>query len=200
MTRLKTWLVWVGQRFQLAWYWFLAAVLHRKADVSQISPQLWTGGAITIEAQIAQLVKDKITADIDCRLEFNDQSLITEYTNRPPTPGSLKSKTHFIGKKIAYCYDGVADDGQPKDTSWFEKAWTFADPEFERGGVVLAHCAAGQNRGPSMAYFLLRAHFGMERDEAFNLIKERRPVAQMIYRDDADRALDELRTRGVVPT
>lgn len=199
MTFLKTRLAWIGQRFQLAWYWFLAAVLHRKADISQINAQLWTGGAITIEAQVRQLVKDGITADIDCRLEFNDQSLIKEYNNLPSTPASIKSDTDFIGKKIEYCYDGVADDGKPKDTSWFEKAWTFAEPEFERGGVVLAHCAAGQNRGPSIAYFLLRAHFGMEGDEAFNVIKERRPVAQMIYRDDADRALNELRTSGVVP-
>ena len=200
MTRLKTVLSWIGQNLQLAWYWFLAAVLHRKADVSQINPQLWTGGAITIEAQVAQLVEDGITADIDCRLDFNDQSLINGYNNLPPTPGSIKSTTHFLGKKIAYCYDGVADDGQPKAASWFETAWKFAEPQFQAGGVVLAHCAAGQNRGPSIAYFLLRAYFRLEGDEAFNLIKEKRPVARMIYRGDADRALIELRMRGIVPT
>jgi hypothetical protein len=156
-------------------------------DVSEINRGLWCGAAITTDADVAQLAAHGITADIDCREEFDDRSLIRRYNHLPPTPGALRGHP-----QIAYCYDGVPDDGRPKPVSWFATAWTFAHPILAGNGVVLAHCAAGVNRGPSMAYFLLRAHWGMAGDDAFALIKARRPQAGVIYRADADRAISAL--------
>jgi protein-tyrosine phosphatase len=89
-------------------------------------------------------------------------------------------------------FDGVPDDGRPKPVSWFSRAWDFAQPIFEDGGVVLLHCAAGVNRGPSMAYFLLRANWHMDGDRASALIQRQRPKAQMAYRVDVDRAIAAL--------
>lgn len=157
------------------------------ADITEINTQLWTGGAIVTDADVGQLVADGITADIDCRLEYDDESLLEGYSALPNTPNALKNHT-----SIAYLYDGVADDGVPKPVSWFTAAWIFAQPILKNGGVILAHCAAGHNRGPSMAYFLLRAYWTMPGPAAFALIQQKRPVASMVYSADADAAILEL--------
>jgi hypothetical protein len=157
------------------------------ADITQITPQLWTGGAITNEADVDQLVGAHITADIDCRLEFDDQSLIQADADLPNAGPLIDAHP-----KIAYLFDGVADDGLPKPVSWFQKAWEFAHPILTDGGVVLAHCAAGHNRGPSMCYFLMRASGGMTSADAYALITQKRPVVTLAYRDDADKAIEAL--------
>ena len=156
-------------------------------DVSQINEQLWTGGAITTEADVQQLVDLGITADIDCRLEYDDQSLIEGYEQLPNAKSILQSHS-----SIAYLYNGVADDGNPRPTSWFQASWVFAETVLRTGGVVLAHCAAGINRGPSTAYFLLRAYWKMSGDDAFALLRAKRPVVEVAYRHDADEAIIAL--------
>lgn len=161
--------------------------VRRMADVSQITPQLWTGGAITSDADVAQLLKYGITADADMRLEFDDRSLIAGYSNLPPTPTSLKQNP-----TIAYLYNGVADDGQPKPVSWFADTFHWAQPLYLAGGVILCHCASGVNRGPSMTYFLMRALAKMPGDEAFALLKQKRPIVNVAYRQDADKAIAAL--------
>ena len=183
---MKTFLVRIGERAQALWY-LLRALLGAQADVSQITDQLWCGGAISTVRQVEQLARDGITADIDCRDEFNEQSLIAGFNRLPSASDALKQHP-----QIAYCYDGVPDDGQPKPVSWFATAWDFAKPLLDSGGVVLAHCAAGVNRGPSIAYFLLRAQSHVEPDAAFALLTQKRPKARVAYRADADRALQEL--------
>jgi predicted protein tyrosine phosphatase len=57
---------------------------------------------------------------------------------------------------------------------------------------VLTHCSAGVNRGPSMAYFLLRVHWHMSGPDALALIKKQRPIALARYWPDADRAIAAL--------
>ncbi len=156
-------------------------------DVSQINPQLWCGGAITTEEDVNAIAALGITADIDCREEFDDHSLIAEFDNFPPDSPALKNHP-----QIAYCYDGTPDDGFPKPVSWFQTAWTFAQPILTNGGVVLSHCASGRNRGPSMAYFLLRAQWKMTGNEAYDLLKQKRPQVGVAYRADADKAIEVL--------
>lgn len=180
-------LVRIRWRITPLWYWLRATIGGAKADVSKINDQLWCGGAITTDADVARIAADGITADIDCRKEFNDRSLIDDYNNLPPTPGLLKAHP-----RISYYFDGVADDGLPKPVSWFASAWDFAKPILDGGGVVLAHCAAGVNRGPSMAYFLLRAHWRMSPADALALVKQKRPVARVGYQADADKAITSL--------
>lgn len=186
---MPSWLLSAGGWFQNLWYNLLEALGVRKVpDISQINAQLWTGAAITSDADVEYLAHVGITADIDCRLEFDDQSLVSSYDDLPPTPPSLP-----LHPKIQYCYDGVADDGQPKPVSWFQTAWTFGEPVLQSGGVLLSHCAAGVNRGPSMAYFFLRAHWRMTGDDAMALLRAKRPVVNVAYRGDADEAIIALK-------
>jgi Dual specificity phosphatase, catalytic domain len=158
-------------------------------DITQITPQLWTGGAITSDADVRGLVALGIDADIDCRV--SPDTSIGKFSGLSDTPDSLKSHP-----TLKYLYDGMPDDGVAKPVAWFAKAWTFAKPILERGGVVLAHCSAGTNRGPSMCYFLLRAYMHMSANDAFALIKSKRSGAECCYRSDADRAIMAL---GLAP-
>lgn len=157
------------------------------ADITRVTSQLWTGGAITTESDVDEIAEAGITADIDCRLEFNDNDLILAYNKLPPTPDSLRNHPD-----ITYLYDGTADDAEPKPVSWFAKAWTFAEPILDDGGVVLSHCASGQQRGPGMCYFLLRASGDLSGPDAWALVKSRRTLADPVYVSSADRALDAL--------
>lgn len=181
----------IAARFGQVWDWLREVLGLKRLDISKINGQLWCGAAISTDKDVRTIEADGITADIDCRLEFDDRSLIAGADRRAQAPQTLENHP-----KIAYCRDGVADDGHAKPVEWFATAWDFAKPIFESGGVVLTHCAAGVNRGPSMAYFLLRANWGAEPAAAFALIKEKRPVAQMLYRDDADRAIVHLGLGG----
>jgi protein-tyrosine phosphatase len=91
-----------------------------------------------------------------------------------------------------YLYDPAADDGAPKPPEWFEHAIRFALPVLAvPGNSILVHCGAGANRGPSLAYAILRA-LGWTRDGAFNLIREKRPQAGIAYREHAEQALSAL--------
>jgi hypothetical protein len=160
-------------------------------SADRINSQLWTGGAITTDQDVHKLAAAGITADIDNRKTHDDSSLVDSYSDLPHTPASLK--THPL---LDYFWNGTADDGEYKSVSWFSDAWTFAKPILQRGGVIYTHCAAGHNRGPSIAYFLLRAYWGMPGDAALKLIQTRRPEATVAYRYDADRAIAQLGLDG----
>ena len=84
--------------------------------------------------------------------------------------------------------------GKTKDPFWFKKSLNFALPILARPyGKVLAHCAAGRNRGPSTAFAILRA-FGLTRLEALAMIHLARPVTVggIAYSKDADEAIKAL--------
>lgn len=165
--------------------------VRRMADVSQIADQFWTGGALTSAADVDYIVHLGITADADMRLEFDDESVLSHSSDLPNAKPVLEAHP-----QIAYLYNGVADDGKPKPVSWFETTWNWAEPLLKGGAVVLCHCAAGVNRGPSMTYFLLRAYLGMKGDDAYALITEKRPIAEVGYRKDADEAIIVLGLGG----
>jgi len=48
----------------------------------------------------------------------------------------------------------------------------------DRGGVVYGHCSRGRHRGPAMGACILIAQ-GMSADEAMQLIKQQRPLADL---------------------
>jgi len=45
-----------------------------------------------------------------------------------------------------------------------------------RGGKVLVHCQAGVSRSPTLVVAYLMARYGRSMMDAFNAVKERRPV------------------------
>ena len=145
-------------------------------DFTKLNERLYTGGAILCVEDMHLLLREGITHVLDARSEANSFRLAATY------PG------------ITYLANGTDDDGvHPKPAEWFDKAVRFALAAFQTPGAKLySHCAAGVNRGPSLAYAILRG-IGYSKDEAYKLIKSKRPVAWIDYRDDADLALRQLR-------
>jgi len=144
-------------------------------NLSKITERLYCGGLIYDENEYQFLVKEGITHIINAALtESNDAEIL---------------KLH---PQMKYLFVGEPDDGQPKPKEWFDKTIRFTLEAYQTPGtIVYVHCAAGVNRGPSLAYAILRA-IGLSRSEAFDTIKLNRPQAMIGYKVDADRALIEL--------
>ena len=145
-------------------------------DFSQITERLFTGAGIANASDLSQLNAAGVTHIIDARDDFDDEALI------------MASYPYML-----YTWNPTADDGKhPKPPGWFHKAVLVAMLTMPSGGAkIFTHCAAGVNRGPSLAYAILRA-MGLSKDEAYNMIKAKRPQAGIAYRDDADAALQQL--------
>jgi Dual specificity phosphatase, catalytic domain len=141
-------------------------------DYGQVTPYLFTGGELLLKGEAEELAERGVTHIIDNRAEQNSIDLI-------------------LHTDIEYLHNGVNDDGFPKPVSWFQRGVEFALAAINNGGKVYSHCAAGINRGPSMAYAILRAQ-GYSKREAIDAIQRVRPEARILYARDAERALAEL--------
>ena len=86
--------------------------------------------------------------------------------------------------EVEYLHLGIDDAGQRVPEEWFEEGVAFAREAVEAGGVVLAHCHMGINRGPSMGFAIL-LDLGWEAREALDAIHAARPIAFAAYADDA---------------
>lgn len=145
-------------------------------NLSKITERLYCGGLIYADDEIDFLIKEGVTHIINAaQTESNDEELIKLHPN-----------------KFTYIHLGQDDDGKPKPKEWFDYAVRFALQAYQTPGSILyVHCAAGVNRGPSLAYAILRS-LGYSRSEAYDQIKHNRPQAVISYKADADRALLEL--------
>jgi len=143
------------------------------ADFSFITERLACGGQINDAADMLSLTAAGITHIIDAQGERNDGPLITAYVG-------------------GYLWDGTADDGQAKSVGWFRPAIVFAISALTYpGNVVMTHCAAGVNRGPSLAYAIMRA-LGWGANDAIVQLKSKRPIVIVRYVPDAEAALKTL--------
>lgn len=95
--------------------------------------------------------------------------------------------------KIDYGANPAKDDGEKKPVEWFEESLEFIFGALMSDSIhkVLVHCKSGINRAPSTVYAALLA-FGLEPDEAMEMVKRARPEAELAYARDAERAVDEL--------
>jgi len=144
------------------------------SDFSFVTERLAVGAALQSQSDVEAIVAAGITHVIDCRKDFNDTASLACH------------------RAVTVLWDGTADDGQPKPPAWFRKGIEFAlyalaQPHHK----IYVHCAAGVNRGPSMAYAILRAQ-GLQSTTAERLIRTARPIVGLRYKADADRAVSKL--------
>jgi hypothetical protein len=133
------------------------------ADFSMITPRLATGAAISDAGDVSQLKAAGITHVLDLRAEFDDAPLLA-------------------GSGLSYKWNGTADDGSLKPAEWWEASLSFAVDAYSRLGTCLyCHCAAGHNRGPSTAYAVMRACWGLGGDAAQAMIRIARPEVTLAY-------------------
>jgi hypothetical protein len=145
------------------------------ADISYIASRVWTGGDLPSDLGEDEMLDDLvaiqnagITHILDVRIEWSDEDFIR---NHAP--------------ELNFLWNGADDMGQPMPDEWFDVGVKFAlealeDPDAQ----VLAHCHAGINRGPSMAYAILLAT-GMEPVDALTAVRRARPIAAIAYDGDA---------------
>ncbi len=145
----------------------------RRANADFVTPYLAIGGDLDTEqhdvgiGQLAELGEAGITHVIDVRVEWSDEEWVREQN-----------------ADVDYLHLGIDDAGQRVPDAWFDEGVGFAVEAFESGGVVLAHCHMGINRGPSMGFAILLA-LGWDAREALDTIHAARPVAFIAYAEDA---------------
>ena len=143
------------------------------ANASQLTDHLWIGGELAqtdrVKAtrQLDELTNAGIDSIIDCRMKCNDIEWVT----------AAKAQ-------IDYLSIGVEDAGYLMPDSWWDEGTSYAFDQIADGRVVLAHCQAGINRGPSMGFAILIAQ-GWDAIDALDLVKACRPIARIAYAEQA---------------
>lgn len=142
-----------------------------KANMDWVTDLLATGGDLAhhadhAAAQAKDIIDQGVDLVIDVRQEANDAAL-----------------WHALG--MSYLHLPTDDrEGHHIPTALFDKAVKAASSFMDHGQKVLVHCHMGINRGPSVAYAILLSQ-GMDPIEAFDLVREKRPVSAVLYAQDA---------------
>jgi dual specificity phosphatase 3 len=145
-----------------------------RADASKVTDQLWIGGDLSsydeelAGAQLRELVEHGLTHILDVREEWSDEQQVAR--SQP---------------QLHYLWQGIPDLGQLVDVEWFDAGVDFAlEALASPDNVLLAHCHAGINRGPSIGFAILLA-LGLEPIEALEEIRRARPIVMVAYAEDA---------------
>jgi protein-tyrosine phosphatase len=127
---------------------------------SEITPQLWLGGAPTYRRDYEAIVTFKITAVLNVRAERADET------------------TFFDQHKITHIQYMVPDITVPNETVITEAVnWIKAQIDNDR--VVLIHCAKGRGRSATLLAAYLMREEGMSFDEANALLKSKRKLTKL---------------------
>jgi hypothetical protein len=141
---------------------------HRVTDFLYVGGSLRSGDAdpATVIAELRG--QHGLTHILDCRTETSDASLVAA-----------------IAPGVVYHQAGTEDEADGTAEGWFDSGVAFAREALKvPGSVLLAHCALGQTRGPSMAYAVLLDQ-GYDPGEALLMITQARPQARAHYAEHA---------------
>ena len=120
------------------------------------------------EEQIVGWTDSGITHVIDVRDEWSDATLVARHA-----------------PEITYHHLGTHDSGHRQADEWFDAGLEAARvARADADSRVLVHCHMGVNRGPSMGFRLLLED-GWEPIAALEAIRVARPIAAVLYADDA---------------
>ena len=127
---------------------------------SEITPQLWLGGAPTYRRDYEAIVAFKITAVLNVRAERADETVF------------------FDQHKIAHIQYKVPDITVPKEAVITE-AVNWIKKQIDDDRVVLIHCAKGRGRSATLLAAYLMREEGMSFDEANALMKSKRKLTKL---------------------
>ena len=144
----------------------------RHANAHFVTPQLLIGGDLSFDesmaaGQLAELVAAGVTHIVDVRVEANDAPLVAE-----------------LAPQVGYLHHGIDDAGQRVASRFFDTTVGYAVEAMDAGGIVLAHCHMGINRGPSLGFAVL-LHQGWDPIDALTAIRRAREIAYVDYAGDA---------------
>lgn len=137
---------------------------------------------------------DRLWVGLSCRqpehIEELSDAKITHWADHRRTRCSIEILELL---EVSYLWNPTQDDRASKPLSWYVMTLDFVRHALAGSGSrALVTCARGQHRGPSMAYAVLRAAYGLESMAAASAIALAWPAADLWYADDIDRKLDEL--------
>lgn len=148
---------------------------HRQ--LCQVTPWLFISGDLNGNRELALIQLTEwndagITDIIDVRGEWSDEEFVAAHS-----------------PNIHYHYLGTHDDGIAQDEAWFRAGIEAMESALSNPAAkLMVHCHMGINRGPSMAFAMMLAQ-GFEPIEALNAIRAARPIAGIIYAQDALRSI-----------
>ena len=148
-----------------------APAWHRRLCV--VGDRIVVSGDLPVDERLARRAlldwcDAGITGIVDCRGEWSDELLVGR-----------------TAPQVEYRHVGIDDDGTRRPDTWFDTGTAAAVDLLEHtDGRVLVHCHMGINRGPSMAYAVLLT-LGWDHVEALDAIRSARPIAALIYAEDA---------------
>ena len=123
---------------------------------------------VRAERQVAGWAVAGITHVIDVREEWSDEALVAD-----------------LAPQITYHHLGTHDAGHRQADEWFDAGLAASRAARADGACrLLVHCHMGVNRGPSMGFRLLLDE-GWEPVAALEVIRVARPIAAVLYADDA---------------
>jgi protein-tyrosine phosphatase len=150
-------------------------------NASWITKRIVLGGEIT-RADMPVLAKHGITHVLNCRSSYGEAK-------------DLETAEMYTGSRITYLHVPTEDDGETKQDAWFHEGMGFMHHALRgRKTKCVVHCFAGINRSASMLYAFLRTQ-GYQPAEAERIIRVARPIVELRYQHDAERAF--LRWRNV---
>ena len=127
---------------------------------SEITPQLWLGGAPTYRRDYERLLQLGIGAVVNIRAERADETAFYDQHG------------------IAHVRYRVPDVMVPDDAT-ISHAADWIKAQVDDGRVVLVHCAKGRGRSATLLAGYLMREQGLTFDEANELMKSKRPLTKL---------------------
>lgn len=127
---------------------------------SEITPQLWLGGAPTYRRDYEAILAFKITSVVNIRAERADETSFYDQ----------HGITH-----VRY----MVPDVQVPDEATITDAVDWIKAQVDDGRVVLVHCAKGRGRSATLLAAHLMREQGLTFDQANRLLKSRRPLTKL---------------------
>lgn len=146
-------------------------------DYAFVTDRIATGGGLWTDEDVDRLADAGITHVVTTADEL------------------IATTAALVEGRMAWLGNGTRDDGTWKPSVWFANTIAFTQDALAKPGTkVYLHCWSGKNRGPSSAYAALRAG-GHSRVAAERLIRRARPKVTLLYRADAEQALERMGIR-----